>query len=179
MDSLPVETWSKIVGYLEEAHSIRDGYIDDGYLQATCKEAHSIRDGFIDERKSAVKAHKVTMRKLKKHIAGYIYEARNCSDWRAQSEFVNPFTGEFDYTDYRGAWYDDDRENPLTVEVIEERDRMVRDNPVPLSILVHHGLQHYSPPLMPPHDDTESDEEDIESDEEEPESGVEHSDYEM
>ena len=124
-------------------------------LQATCKEAHSIRDGFIDDRKSAVMAHKATMRKLKKHIAGYICDARDCSDCKGDEYFVNPFTGEFDYTDYRGAWWDDDRlkcgDNPLTVEVIEERDRMARDNPVPLSMSyrVHHGLFANSP-WMPP-----------------------------
>jgi hypothetical protein len=139
-------------------------------LQATCKEAHSIRDGFIDERKSMAirngfiddrkfvdKAHKVNMRKLKRHITGYICEARDISDSKDQSKFVNPFSGEFDYTDHGGAWWDDARGKygdyyTLTVEEIEERDRMVRDNPVPLSMthLVHHGLQHYDPPWVPP-----------------------------
>ena len=177
MNSLPVETWSKIVGYLEEAHSIRDGYIDDGYLQATCKEAHSIRDGFIDERKSAVKAHKATMRKLKKHIAGYIYEAREESIEYDREYFVHPFTGEFDYTDCRGAWYDDDRlkygDNPLTSEEMEERARMMRDKPLQfsMSLRVHHGLQH--------RDDLWAHWERNELDDEDTESDVEHSDYEM
>ena len=150
-------------------------------LQATCKEAHSIRDGFIDERKSVAKAHKANMRKLKKHIGGYIYLAREQSIEDDEEYFVHPFTGEFDYADCRGAWYDDDRlkygDNPLTIEEMEERDANLRAQHLDFSmrLRVHHGLLANSP-WMYPQDDTESD---IEPDGEEPESGVDHSDYAM
>ena len=116
-------------------------------LQATCKEARSIRDNFIEDRKSVAKAHKANMRKLKKHIGGYIYLAsESASEYRGEEYFINPFTGEFDYADHRGAWNDDARlkyGDPLTVEEIEERDRMMRDKPLPsnMSHLVHHGLR--------------------------------------
>ena len=146
-------------------------------LQATCKEAHSIRDNFIEDRKSVAKAHKANMRKLKKHIGGYIYLAsEQASEYRREEYFINPFTGEFDYSDHRGAWNDDERVkyggNPLTVEESEERDRVMRDKPLPLNMsrLVHYGLRATSH-RMYPQDATELDDED-------PESGSEYSDDE-
>jgi hypothetical protein len=135
-----LRTIASLQATCKATRSIRNGFIEE-------RKSVAIRDGFIEDRKSVDKAHKATMRQLKKHIDEYIYEAiETASEYHREEYFINPFTGEFDYTDYRGAWNDDDRvkyNQPLTVEEIEERDRMMRGQLLPLNLsrLVHHGLK--------------------------------------
>jgi hypothetical protein len=146
-----LRTITSLQATCKEARTIRHGFIEE-------RKSVAIRDGFIEDRKSVDKAHKANMRKLKKHIGGYIYLAREQSIEDDEEYFVHPFTGEFDYTDSRGAWYDDDRvkygDNPLTSDEMEERDRMMRDKPLPfsMSLQVHHGLLANCPWTFPQYD---------------------------